>query len=293
MPELPEVETIVRQLDKALRSKVIKSVEVLRDKSFKGKSKLLVERKIKSVERKAKLVVIMFGHLEKVLLIHLKMTGQLVFDEKERFWTSQNDGKGGRVVGGHPTADWINELPSKHTRIIINFKDNSKLFFNDMRVFGWMKIVEEKIWKNEMNKLPPDVVDKTFTLQLFKELLSGSRRAIKLVLMDQKKIGGVGNIYANDGLFLARVNPGKPANCLSKDEIKNLWMAIRRVVNKGIMLGGASYSDYKDTRGLGGKYQEHFLVYGKERGKCKKCGGEIKKFKLGGRGTYWCPSCQR
>jgi formamidopyrimidine-DNA glycosylase len=290
MPELPEVETIVRQLDKALTGKVVKGVEVLRKKSFEGVSDEMVGKKVRGVWRKSKMIVIEFvptkgrGSDEKwnkVVLIHLKMTGQLVLVNKKK-----------RLAGGHPTADWVNELPSKHTRVIISFGSDLELFFNDMRIFGWIKVKEEEVWKEEMEKLPPDVIDEAVTLQLFKELIIGSMRPIKQVLMDQKKIGGVGNIYANDGLFLARINPTKPANSLDDKEIKSLWRAIRKVVNRGIVLGGASYSDYKDVHGLGGKYQEHFLVYGRDGEKCSDCGVKLRKFKLGGRGTYWCPGCQ-
>lgn len=275
MPELPEVETIVRQLDKALKGKVIKNVEVLREKSFNGDSSELEGRKIKKVGRKSKMLVIEFNDWNKMVLVHLKMTGQLVLTDGVK-----------KVVGGHPTADWVNELPSKHTRVIINFNDGSRLFFNDMRVFGWMRIQGIPNW-------PPDVVDKEFNFSYLKSVLRRSKRAIKLLILDQKKMGGIGNIYANDALFLASISPRKLAGELNEREIKKLLKGINKVINKGIKMGGASYSDFKDTRGLGGKYQDHFLVYDKEGEKCGRCGVKIKKFKLGGRGTYWCPKCQR
>lgn len=281
MPELPEVETIVRQLNKTLEGKVINGVKVLREKSFVGKGKELVGKKIKRVWRRSKIIVMDFVGWDEVVLVHLKMTGQLVFI-----------GNGKRVVGGHPTEDWVNDLPSKHTRIIIKFRDGSKLFFNDMRVFGWMKILKKEVWKKEVSKLPPDVIDKEFGLSYFKKVVESSKRAIKLVLLDQRKMGGLGNIYVNDGLFLAKIDPRRSANSLNEMEIKALRKAVRKVVNKGVVLGGATYSNYKDSKGQGGKYQEHFLVYGREGEKCKKCGSKIKKFKLGGRGTYWCKECQ-
>src|SRR3989344_2113938 len=187
MPELPEVETIVRQLDKALKGKVISGVEVLREKSFGGSSLELMGKKIKKVGRKAKMVVIEFDKL--VVLVHLKMTGQLVLVKGKE-----------RVVGGHPTADWVNKLPSKHTRVIINFKDGSRLFFNDMRTFGWMKI-------GDVPSMPPDVVDKEFDFNYLKSVFAKSKRAVKVIIMDQKQMGGVGNIYACDALFLAGVDP--------------------------------------------------------------------------------------
>jgi len=282
MPELPEVETIVRQLDKALKGRVVGGVEVLRRKSFTGKTGELVGKKVAGVRRKSKMIIMDFVDGNRVILTHLKMTGQLVFVKGNE-----------RVVGGHPTADWVSELPSKHTRVVISFKDGSKLFFNDMRVFGWMKVLEKRELEDSLQKLPPDVVDDGFDFSYLKRMLGASKRAIKLVLLDQKKMGGVGNIYANDGLFLAGIDPRRPANSLSEKEVRALRKAIRKVVNKGIGMGGATYSSYRDTRGQGGRYQEHFLVYGREGEGCRKCGGKIEKFKLGGRSTYWCKRCQK
>ena len=141
MPELPEVETIRRQLDEVLVGKKIKSVRALRGKSFGGDLEIMTGRQIESVGRRAKLLEIYFKGIKEMLIIHLKMTGQLVFVDGEK-----------RVVGGHPTADWVRDLPSKHTRVIVNFDDQSILFFNDMRVFGWMKIVNKDTYESEMRK---------------------------------------------------------------------------------------------------------------------------------------------
>ena len=176
MPELPEVETIRKQLNKALKGRRIKEVEVLREKSFKGKKKRLVGKKVEGVERKAKLLMVVLEGKER-LLIHLKMTGQLILiDEGKK-----------RVVGGHPTADWVNDLPSKHTRVVISFLNGGKLYFNDMRVFGWIKLIKEKEWRELEEKMPMDVIDKEFTEEYLKKTLKSSRRAVKLVIMDQKK----------------------------------------------------------------------------------------------------------
>lgn len=284
MPELPEVETIRRQLQEVLVGKKISGVEVLREKSFDGDERKLIGSEIERVERKSKIIEVFFKEKEKMVIIHLKMTGQLVFVDGEH-----------RVVGGHPTADWINDLPSKHTRVIVNFDDGSKLFFNDMRVFGWMKIVEREKYEKEIRKKAPDVTEKEFSLEYLTHVLKRSRKATKLVLMDQEKIGGLGNIYANDALYLAKIMPDRKANGLSVGEIKNLLISVREVINKGIKYGGASAADEKfvNISGLGGRYQDHFLVYQKDGEKCNTCGGKIKKMKLGGRGTYFCPSCQK
>ena len=288
MPELPEVETIARQLDRTLRGKKIVGVEVLRTKSFVGKEKELEGRKIKRVGREAKMIVVEFFSWDKVLVIHLKMTGQLVWRPKN--WDIAHIKR--EVAGGHPSEDWIKELPDKHTRVVIDFSDKSRLFFNDLRVFGWMKIITRDQWLELREGLPPDVVDKEFSLEYFMRILRGSGRAVKLVVMDSQKIGGAGNIYANDALNLAKIDPRRSAKSLSAEEIKKLYEALKKVIKLGIKYGGATYSSFRDTRGLGGKYQDHFLTYKREGEKCKNCRGKIKKVKLGGRGTYYCPGCQ-
>ena len=282
MPELPEVETIRRQLNDVLVGKIISIVEVLREKSFGGNPKLLTGWIVGRVDRKSKLIEIYFKDEEELLTIHLKMTGQLVFVDGEK-----------RVVGGHPTADWVKELPSKHTRVVVHFTDGSNLFFNDMRVFGWMRMVNKDKYEKEMRKTAPDVTDEEFTAEYFTNVLKKSGKTIKVVLMDQEKIGGVGNIYANDALYLAKVMPTRKANSLTQMESKALWSAVREVINKGIKYGGASAANYVDTKGLGGTYQEHFLVYKKDGSVCCRCGGKIQKMKLGGRGTFYCPKCQK
>lgn len=282
MPELPEVETIRRQLDEILVGKEIEKIDVFREKSFGGNTEELIGWKLERFDRKSKIIEIYFKEKDKVVLIHLKMTGQLVCVDGEK-----------RVVGGHPTADWVKELPSKHTRVVISFIDGAKLFFNDMRVFGWMRVMDKQKYEKEIRKTVPDVTEKDFSLEYLKKVLSKSNKAVKLVLMDQDKIGGLGNIYANDALYLAKVMPDRKASSLSNQEVINLLASIREVINKGIKYGGASAANYVDTRGLGGTYQEHFLVYKKDGQICKKCKGNILKMKIGGRGTYFCPKCQR
>lgn len=282
MPELPEVETIRRQLNEVLVGKKIKRVEVFREKSFGGDPKKLVGWEVLRVDRKSKLIEIYFKNKEEVVIVHLKMTGQLVFVDEEK-----------RVVGGHPTADWVSSLPSKHTRVMLDFVDGSKLFFNDLRVFGWMRVVNKEKYEKEMRKTSPDVTEKEFSLEYLTEVLKKSRKAVKLVLMDQEKIGGLGNIYANEALYLAKVMPDRKADSLSLLERKKLLIAIREVVDRGIKYGGASAANYVDTKGLGGTYQDHFLVYKRDGQFCDRCKGVIQKMKIGGRGTFYCPRCQK
>lgn len=283
MPELPEVETISKQLNLVLKGKIFSDVEVLREKSAQTDLSKIIGKKIKKVGRLAKQIRIELEGLDETLLIHLKMTGQLVY---------QNSNK--RVVGGHPTKDWVNKLPSSHTRIMIRFSDGSNLFFNDQRVFGWWKLVSKKDLEIIKSKLPPDVIDKRFSKEYLKNVLSRSKRAIKLVILDQQKMGGMGNIYANDALWLAKINPNKPANVLTDREIKELHKQMVKVLKEGISLGGASISDYVHVSGEGGGYQEIMRVYERGGKNClrKKCGGKIVKEKLGGRGSYYCNKCQ-
>lgn len=282
MPELPEVETIRRQLSEVILGKKIKKVAVLRNKSFQGEVTELLGKKIARVSRRAKVIEIYLQNSKQILLVHLKMTGQLVYlDEKKR------------VYGGHPTPDWIGRLPSKHTRVVIDFDGGGKLFFNDMRVFGWLKLMDMEKYKMTKKKMIPDVVDKHFTDGYLGEVLAKTRKPVKLVLLDQDKVGGIGNIYANDALFLAGIRPDKKALDLTKSEIKKLHQALVEVIEKGIKYGGASAANYVDLRGLGGSYQEHFLVYKKDGQECKKCGRVIKKMKMGGRGTFYCEKCQK
>ncbi|KKT68748.1 MAG: Formamidopyrimidine-DNA glycosylase [Microgenomates group bacterium GW2011_GWC1_44_37] len=281
MPELPEVETIRRQLSEVLLGKVIKNVIVLRDKSFDGDPNSLTGRKIKEVSRKSKVLEIFFHEEKEMVIVHLKMDkGNLLHE---------------RIVGGHPSPDWVNELPSKHTRVVWNFTDGSRLYFNDMRVFGWMKMVNRNEYEKEIRKTAPDITDKDFTADFLFNLLKRSRKAVKLVLLDQDRVGGLGNIYVNEALYLAGINPLRSADSLSDDEVKQLHSAAIKVINLGIRYGGASAADEKfvNISGLGGKYQDHFLVYQRAGEKCRRCGSLIEKMKVGGRGTFYCPKCQK
>ncbi|MDZ4228902.1 MAG: DNA-formamidopyrimidine glycosylase family protein, partial [Patescibacteria group bacterium] len=180
MPELPEVETIRRQLDKVLVGQKIKEIEKLHPKSLQGNSLKVLGKKIVAVKRKAKMIWIdLEGDLN--LLIHLKMTGQLIY----------------------------NGRPGKHTRVVFGLS-RGRLIFNDMRLFGWIRVISNQQLKSQFAKLPPDVVDTGFTQKYLETILKSSRRAVKLVLLDQQKMGGVGNIYANEALFYAGIDPRRP-----------------------------------------------------------------------------------
>lgn len=269
MPELPEVETIKRYLNKAIVGQKIAEVEVLSKKQFSGRAKDIKGTKVIGLERRAKHLIVNFDNANS-LLIHLKMTGQLV-------WT--------------PRANA--DLPGKTTRIIIRF-DKGTLFFNDMRKFGWIRILNKDQLDQELKRYGPEPFSKDFSIKYLQSIFQKTSKPIKTVLLDQEKIAGLGNIYANEALFEAKINPRKPAKALNQKEISRLKQAIVYVLKQGIKYEGSSAADevYIKPDGSAGRYQQHFLVYQKQKQKCQKCGATIKRVNLGGRGTFFCPKCQ-
>jgi formamidopyrimidine-DNA glycosylase len=281
MPELPEVETVRQRLEQVLIGKTISQIQVLRDKSFQGQTQKVIGASIQAVSRKAKLLRLRLNN-DLNLLIHLKMTGQLIFVD--------DDVKTG---GGHPTADWVRALPSKHTRVIIEFSDDSKLYFNDMRVFGWMRVLDDEQVLAEFNKYGPDVIDENFTAEYLQKKLANRTIAIKEAIMVNQIVGGIGNIYANEALFEAGIDPRRSAKSLSLDELRHLVTASKQVIRAGLKAGGTTFDGrYVDVDGLAGSYQNQLKVYGKEGELCPNCQAKIKKIKIGQRGTYFCPQCQ-
>lgn len=281
MPELPEVETIVQRLKEELPGRVIQKVEVLREKSFTGNPLLLKGKKITAVSRRAKMIRFHIPGKHDVL-IHLKMTGQLILVDGDK-----------KVGGGHPTLDWVRDLPSKHTRVIFTFRDGAKLFFNDMRVFGWVRLVDDATLTTEYNKYGPDANTQEVTLAYFQKIFAHRKMPIKLALMDNKLLSGVGNIYANEALWHAKVDPKRPASSLTQPEWKKVFAATKKVIDDGIRFGGTTFDGkYTDTRGLAGQYQKKLRVYGQTGKPCPRCKTSIKKLQLGGRGTFYCPICQ-
>jgi formamidopyrimidine-DNA glycosylase len=294
MPELPEVETIRRGLQKSIVGKKIINVEVLLAKQFQGKKEDVVGEKITSIERRGKILKISLSN-GKNLLIHFKLTGQLVWAPKV----------GDGFTLGHPIPFAGTELPAKTTHVIFEIdgpsshkastRQSGKLFFNDLRQFGWIKVVDNENWKLEIGKLGIEPFDKEFTSEYLKQVLSKTARAVKIVLMEQEKIAGLGNIYANDALFEAGIMPTRPAKSLKDKEIEKLRKAIIKVLEDGLKHGGSSAADeaYIKPSGEAGEYQKHFRVYQRNGQKCPKCGGTIKRINIGGRGTFYCSNCQK
>lgn len=290
MPELPEVETIRMQLDQKIKGLKITGVEVLKKKSFSGEIREIRERRVIGVKRRAKITIIeLEGGV--YLAIHLKMTGQLIYrkvedgsKKLEKKYCEQKDG---------PYA--VCELPNKYTRVIIDFDNGGKLFFNDLRIFGWVRVLRD-VGDVGVEKLGPEANDeKVFTLEYFKNIITKSKKPIKLLMLDQEKISGLGNIYANEALFKAGILPTRKSSTLTEKETGKLRTSIIEVLNEAIIHKGSSDKDeaYRQVSGEKGNHQNYLMVYGKEGGKCPVCGGVIKKIKLGGRGTYLCQRCQK
>jgi len=241
MPELPEVETIRRQL------------------SQKIVGKRLNGQKIVGVRRRAKILIIDFNDGTS-LIFHLKLTGQLIFNGK----------------------------PSQHTRKVFNFDDGSQLIFNDARKFGWWKKVKET--KKIEKEFGPEALE--IDLKIFKTLLTKRPKAkIKPLLMDQKFIAGIGNIYSDEILFAAKVAPLRLVKTLTDREIKEIFQNIKKILKAAIRHQGSSVEYYLDACGEKGNYAKYHKVYHRE--KCSLCGTKIKKIKIGGRSAHYCPNCQR
>lgn len=299
MPELPEVEIIKLGLQKKIVGLKIQKIQVLSPKSFIGNPNLAEGRKVLNIWRKAKILGMdLTGDI--TLLVHLKMSGQLIYlsnDERLTINDKQslrsNDLK--RFIGGHPTEDMLGKMPTPHTRVIFSFADGSHLYFNDQRRFGWIKAAgrEQVAGDSSIKNLGPEPLEKEFTWQVLKQnLLRHKGMPIKVVIMDQTVVSGVGNIYSNEACFLAKIDPRTKVSKMSDKQFKALYEGIIKALKAGIKYGGSTRVHFVDPEGHKGYFLDYAFVYWRDKHPCKVCGTEIKKISLGGRGTYFCPSCQ-
>ena len=302
MPELPEVETIARDLNKKIKGRTIAGVwydwpqmvhlelggtrKTLahHPKSRLAFKKLLVGRKITDVSRRAKNILM---HLSSnyILLVHPKMTGHLLLGK----W---------KIGRGRPrpiSRGAIQEKVNSYIHFLLGFKDGSMIGFSDARKFG--KILfgtrEGVLASRDLSELGPEPLESDFTLPVFKNIVANSSGRAKQFLLNQKKIAGIGNIYADESLWASKIHPLRRVESLKPKEIKLLYKSIRRILTEAIRLRGTSMSDYRDARGLAGGYLKKIKAYGREGEPCPRCGAKIKRIVIGARSASFCLKCQK
>ena len=295
MPELPEVETIVRDLAATLPGTKIKAFKLLYagaiNVSLAQWRRRVVGQKIIKVWRRGKQLIFDLAGGEHIV-IHLKMTGQLIWRHPS---TSLRAGRKQKmIVGGHPIIGVGQSLPNKFTRAIFYFTDGSQLFFNDVRKFGWLKITAADELAASFGRLGPEPLSPQFTGKKLQELLGTKARSkIKTALLDQTKIAGIGNIYDDEALWLSRIKPSRLVGQLRTKDWTALAKAIKQVLRLSIKHRGTSFSDYRDASGAQGNFIAKLKVYGRGGQSCPRCGRPLNKTKLAGRGTHWCSHCQK
>lgn len=285
MPELPEVETIRRGLSTKILNKKIIALEVKKPRLVRNKlqdfKNAVYQNHILSIDRIGKLLILNLAD-NNYLLVHLKMTGQLIY-------SFGND----LVAGGHNLPQ-IDNLPNKYSHIIFRFIDGSSLFFNDMRQFGYLQLVNKKDRDRVSNKYGLEPGQTDFTLANFRAIIKDKKGILKAFLLNQHFISGIGNIYADEICFRARVLPNRKIISLSENEIKKLWQASRYIIKKAIDKKGTTFSDYRDSDNNKGNFLEYLKVYGRAGQICLNCQQtKIKKIRVAGRGTHFCPHCQK
>jgi formamidopyrimidine-DNA glycosylase len=287
MPELPEVETVRRGLSSLIIGKTIKSETHDTEKGFPNTEadvrSFLIGATIIDIRRRAKVLMIDLS-TGYSLLIHLKMTGQLVFVGDTRFGA------------GHPNDSLVNILPDKSTRVTVQFTDGSALYFNDQRKFGWVRLLPTIEIPNIdfMQKVGPEPLAKEFTAKEFMQRFSRrSKTNIKAALLDQSVVAGVGNIYADESLWGAKLHPQRLVSSLSEQEFETLYNELRSVMNIAIEKGGSSNHTYVNAEGKKGSYMNFARVFRREGLACPRCGTTIEKMRVAGRGTHICPYCQQ
>lgn len=272
MPELPEVETIKRDLERVIIKKRITEIQINRKNIIKAPGlkkfkSLLLNGRCMRIFRRGKLLILEIKTADNqkyFLTIHLRMSGQLVFGRKD------------------PCS-----------RLSLRLSDNNYLSYKDQRALGELRLVKDWQQLNIVKSMGPEPLDKKFSLPEFTRRLQERKSKIKPLLLDQTFIAGIGNIYAAEALFYSGISPLRRAVTLSKKEIQLLYKNIKKVLQKAIQYRGSSFSDYRDGRGRRGNFAQHFSVYGRAGRACFRCRGKINRVVLGGRGTYFCAKCQK
>lgn len=290
MPELPEVETIVRDLQKKVLGRKIKDVWtdwkkiIKRPIDFEKFKEEIKGRKIKEIERKGKNILFKLSG-DKTLLVHQKLTGHLLLGK----WR-QKDG-GWRPIAQGPLEDQMN----KFLHLIFWLDNGEQLALSDLRKFAKVELWDTKdlLESEEFKRLGPEPLEKSFTFQKFDKALERQKGKIKQILMDQTIISGIGNIYSDEILFEAKIHPFKEVSKLTQVELKRIYQAIKKILKKAIKLRGESISNFRDLQGKKGYFDKMRKVYRREGEKCSRCGTIIKRIKIAGRSAHFCPKCQK
>jgi formamidopyrimidine-DNA glycosylase len=289
MPELPEVETIRLGLSQTVVGLKIIDVAILHVKSFQSPvdhvQAHVLGAEITALERRGKVLIMELDNGYS-LLFHLKMTGQIVLVRPG----------GERYAGGHPTNSMASQLPDKSTKVLFQLSDGSTLYFNDQRVFGWIKLVSnaDVLRDSLIARLGPEPLTENFELAPFAAMLIRRKNSpIKAVILDQSTVAGIGNIYADESLHLAKIHPARLAGSLTAAEPKRLYEAIKTIIALGVKHGGTSFTSYVNALGGKGDYLKNARVFRRQGLSCPVCGSTIIKIRVAGRGTHVCPNCQR
>jgi formamidopyrimidine-DNA glycosylase len=288
MPELPEVEVVKKSLESKILNLVLSKVQLntkkLRYKIISSDFKKIVGKKIISIKRRSKYLLINFSN-KITVLVHLGMTGKFFIKESKKNLE--------RVSFYYET----NNKNKKHDHIIFNFKKDVTLIYNDVRKFGFIKIIDSKNFlKNKhLNILGPEPLSKEFSFSYFKKKILNKKNNVKNILMDQKFVSGLGNIYVNEILFLSQINPKKKIRGISDKEIKKIVANTKRILKKSIDLGGSSIKDFNDSSGKRGRFQQKFKVYNRQGLMCssRNCKACVKKTYIAKRSTFYCNICQK
>ena len=289
MPELPEVEVVKKSLTNKMENLIVKAIKIkdgrLRYKINRQKIKNIVGLRFKKISRRSKYLLFFFNK-NIVMLVHFGMTGKFFFinNKKTKYKTSFY-------------YDLNENKDKKYDRLIFDLSNNQKLIYNDVRKFGFIKIFKrENLNKiSHIKDLGPEPLSIKFNFSYFKKNILNRDRTIKDILMDQKFVSGLGNIYVNEILFYSGISPIKKVNNLSNIEIKKIVRFTKKVISKAIILGGSSIKNFSSSSGKRGSFQQYFNVYGKKGEKCSnnKCKNNIIKIILANRASYYCPKCQK
>lgn len=289
MPELPEVETIVKDLQIKVLGRTFIDVwtdfpkTIKKPKNFNQFKQTIINKKIRQIWRRGKNIIFILSDGFS-LLVHQKLTGHLLLGR----WGFK---KGRWLAGKKPLSEKVNS----YIHLLFTFDNGLMLALSDLRKFAKVELwkTEELDTASEINELGPEPFDKSLTFRRFCDIVSCKRGKIKQILMDQRVVAGIGNIYSDEILFEAKIHPLREVSRLAQGDIKRIYTAMRKILAKAIRLRGESISDFRDTAGKKGHFDKARKIYRREGEPCRRCGAKIKRVKIGGRSAHYCPICQQ